>query len=137
MSEPWSETWYRAAAADEPLTQGDLVFGCPALSWKLSAIKADDGSIAKKLSVGEHLLAVEMDPVVMTQASDLEHGKVGSVVRCHHYGLEEFKTVWEADQEGRGQNPTAKAWHRYLDNVREGTIWNLSLLNTEEVEGFQ
>jgi hypothetical protein len=52
-----------------------------------------------------------------------------SVVLCPHYGLEEFKGAWEEDQRSKGQNPTAKAGRRYCDEICEGTIWNLNLLN--------
>jgi hypothetical protein len=68
----------------------------------------------------------------MTQACDLEHSKVTSVVLCPHYGLGEFKSAWEEDQRRKGQTPTAKAWRRYCDDICEGTIWNLSLLNAHD-----
>jgi hypothetical protein len=71
-----SEAWYRAAGAEEPLTQGDLIFECPALSWRLSALQPPAGSVAEDLSLGEHLIAEARDLVVMTQACDLEHAKV-------------------------------------------------------------
>ena len=79
-----SEAWYRAAGAGEPLTQGDLIFECPALSWKLSALRPLLGSVAVELSLGEHMIAESRDLVVMTQACDLEHAKVTSVVLCPH-----------------------------------------------------
>jgi hypothetical protein len=90
-----SEAWYRVAGAEEPLTQGDIIFECPALSWRLSALQSPAGSVAADLSLGEHLIAEARDLVVMTQACDLEHAKVTSVVLCPHYGLEEFKHAWE------------------------------------------
>jgi hypothetical protein len=33
------------------------------------------------------------------------------------------------DQESKGQKLTTKNWNRQLDNIREGRIWNLNLLN--------
>lgn len=126
-----SEAWYRAAGAEEPLTQGDIIFECLAVSWRLSALQPPAGSVAEDLSLGEHLIAEARDLVVMTQACDLEHAKVTSVVLCPHYGLEEFKDAWEEDQRSKGQNPTAKAWRRYCDDICEGTIWNLNLLNAQ------
>jgi hypothetical protein len=132
-----SEAWYRAAGAEEALTQGDLIFECPALSWRLSALQPPAGSVTEDLSLGEHLLAEARDLVVMTQACDLEHTKVTSVVLCPHYGLNEFKDAWEEDQRGKGQNPTAKAWRRYCDEICEGTIWNLNLLNAQDDRDVQ
>ena len=126
-----SEAWYRTAGAQEALTQGDLIYGCPVLSWTTSALKSTSGSVAAVLSLGEHVIAEARDLVVMTQACDLEHAKVMSVVLCPHYGLDEFKGAWEEDQRSKGQNPTAKAWRRYCDEICEGTIWNLNLLNAQ------
>jgi hypothetical protein len=124
-----SESWYRSAGPGELLTQGDIIFECPAISWRLSAPLRPAGSVAEDLSLGEHLIVEARDLVVMTQACDLEHAKVTNVVLCPHYGYEEFKDAWEEDQRSRGQNPTAKAWRRYCDDICEGTIWNLNLLN--------
>jgi hypothetical protein len=132
-----SEAWYRAAGVQEPLTQGDLIFECPALSWRPSALQPSTGSVAAELSLGEHVIAEARDLVVMTQACDLEHAKVTSVVLCPHYGLEEFQAAWEEDQRNKGQNPTAKAWRRYCDEICEGTIWNLNLLNAQGDGGVE
>jgi len=85
-----SEAWFRAAGTEEPLTQGDLVLECPALSWRVSALQPPAGSVAGEVSLGDHLIAEARDLVEMTQACDLEHAKVMSVVLCPHYGLEEF-----------------------------------------------
>ena len=132
-----SEPWYRAAGAREPLTQGDLIFDCPALSWRPSAIQPPTGSVAAVLSLGEHVMAEAADLVVMTQACDLEHAKVENVVLCPHYGLDEFQSAWEEDHRRKGQNPTAKAWRRYCDEICEGTIWNLNLLNAQGDGGVE
>jgi hypothetical protein len=126
-----SEAWYRAAGAREALTQGDLIFECPVLSWTTPPLQSPSGSMAEVVSLGEHVIAEARDLVVMTQACDLEHAKVTSVVLCPHYGLDEFKDAWEEDQRSKGQNPTAKAWRRYCDEICEGTIWNLNLLNAQ------
>jgi hypothetical protein len=132
-----SEAWYRAADAEEALTQGDIIFECPALSWRLSALQAPADSVAAELSLGEHVIAEARDLVVMTQACDLEHAKVTNVVLCPHYGLNEFKDAWEEDQRSKGQNPTAKAWRRYCDEICDGTIWNLNLLNAQSDGGVE
>jgi hypothetical protein len=132
-----SDVWYRAAGPEESLTQGDLVFDCPALTWRSSALQSLGGSIAEDLLLGEHLIAEARDLVVMTQACDLEHTKVANVVLCPHYGLGEFQAAWEEDQRGKGQNPTAKAWRRYCDDICEGTIWNLNLLNAQSGDGVE
>ncbi len=81
--------------------------------------------------------AVTADVVVMTQACDLEHGKVRNVVLSPHMALSDFKRLWEEDQRRRGQNPNTKSWQRPCENIREGYLWNLSLLNAEDVDGMK
>ena len=44
--------------------------------------------------------------------------------------------IWEIAQQSRAQSPTAKAWRRLCDDLCEGAIWNLSLLNGEVVGGL-
>ncbi len=75
--------------------------------------------------------------VVMTQACDLEHGKVRKVVPSPHTALSDFKRNWEEDQRRRGQNPTDKSWQRLCENIREGYVWNLSIRNAEDVDGMK
>ena len=85
------------------------------------------------LPVGELLDAQRVNVIVMTQACDLEHAKVRNVVLCPLYNLSAYKAAWETAQKGQGHNPTAKAWKRYCDDICEGAIWNLSLLNADDV----
>ena len=33
----------------------------------------------------------------------------------------------------KGQNPTARAWRRHCDDICDGFVWNLSILNESEV----
>lgn len=80
-------------------------------------------------------MAEARDLVVMTQACDLEHVKVANVVLCPHYGLDEFRSAWEEDQRRKDQNPTARAWRRYCDEICEGMVWNLNLLNAQDDGG--
>lgn len=70
------------------------------------------------------------DTVVMTQACDLEHDKVVNVVLCPHYSLGEHRRIWEAAMREQGQNPSEKAWRSHCEDVREGLVWNLSILNS-------
>jgi hypothetical protein len=72
---------------------------------------------------------VAEDVIVMTQACDLEQDKVSNVILCPHIGLTEHKKVWEKEMNNLGQNPTTKAWRSYCDDICEGFIWNLSMLN--------
>jgi hypothetical protein len=127
-----SDRWYRAAPAEEPLTQGDLIVACPVIGWR-PQVQFDFSSGQEVLPVGELLEAQRVNVIVMTQACDLEYAKVRNVVLCPLYPLSTYKVAWEAALQSKGQNPTAKAWKRYCDDLCEGAIWNLSLLNAEDV----
>jgi hypothetical protein len=74
--------------------------------------------------------AIQADTVVMTQACDLEHGKVQNVVLCPHLSLTEYYEVWKAEMERTGQNPTQRAWRRLCDDICEGFVWNMAMLNS-------
>ncbi len=65
----------------------------------------------------------------MTQACDLEHGKVSNVVLCPHLPLAEYRLLWGEKIRQAGQNPTDKAWRRTCDDLAAGYVWNQALLN--------
>ena len=81
-----SDRWYRKAPAEEPLTQGDIIFSCPVVGWRRD-VRLDFSSGQEVLPVGELLDAQRVDVIVMTQACDLEHAKVRNVVLCPLYRL--------------------------------------------------
>jgi hypothetical protein len=78
--------------------------------------------------------AVEADVVIMTQACDLEQGKVTNVVLCPHLSLSEFREDWENTMRRQGQNPTQKSWSRYCKHICDGQIWNLTMLDAGSCE---
>jgi hypothetical protein len=120
-----SDPWYEVVASDTRITQGDVILDCPVAAWK-------DGFAADPNEPGALVGGIEtvaVDVVVMSQACDLEHNKISNVVLCPHRSLAEFKTAWEAGLRERQQNPTSRAWSKTLADLREGYLWNLSLLN--------
>lgn len=122
--------WYEEVAADVRLTQGDFIFNCPLLSWKDSSI---DSQI--KTEIGELKQSIEAfyaDVIVMSQACDLKQEKVRNVVLCPHLSLHEYRISWEEAMKGKNQNPTEKAWKSHCEDICDGYIWNLSILNTKE-----
>jgi hypothetical protein len=128
-----SEPWYQTAAAEERLTQGDLIFECPVVGWRDGAVKlegTEEGEILKGVAD-----AFKADVVVMTQACDLAHEKVANVILCPHLALEDYRAVWEAEMKRVGQNPNSKAWKKICDDIRDGFVWNLSILNHYDGEG--
>lgn len=66
-----SEPWYEMAGPGERLTQGDIVFNCPLVSWAPGPIQVTGaGSELEALRQGR--IAFQADVIVMTQACDLE-----------------------------------------------------------------
>jgi len=81
--------------------------------------------------------AIQADVVVMTQACDLEHEKVANIILCPHFSLSDYRQAWEAEMNNRQQNPTEKAWKRHCNDICDGFVWNLTMLNagsSEELE---
>jgi hypothetical protein len=123
--------WYQRVPADAPLDQGDLIPGCPVVSWKDEPIDYRSGGDLIGTLRGAIELA-QVDVVVMTQTCDLQQQKVRSVILCPHYSIAEYRASWEEDQRSRHQNPTDRSWRSYLERIVAGQIWNMSVLNSEE-----
>jgi len=118
--------WYEDLKPDEPLSQGDIIKACPTLTY--SAVNFTEGQSAVK-ALEAAVVAKEADCIVMTQACDLEHNHVREVILCPVYSVDSFRKLWDEDQKEKGQNPTLRYWNRKLNEIREGKIWNLNLLN--------
>lgn len=98
------------------------------MAWKASPLEFD----------GQHSLktaaqAIVADVIVMTQACDLEHGKVANVTLCPCVRLSVYRSRWEHVLQTSGQFPAAKkldkAWARTCNDIRDGHVWNLAMLN--------
>src|SRR5947209_6085308 len=113
-----SDSWYEAVDAKIPLTQGDLVFDCPLLTWNAAGLQAGGGTLSEG-TLKDLVSAFREDVVVMTQACDLEHRKVEHVVLCPHVPLSTFRLVWERWMAARKQNPSEKAWKRACRRYRQ------------------
>jgi len=126
-----NDTWYETITPDDSLTQGDIILDCPILRWdeesSLHISGRDDSEVLKNA-----ISVISVDVIVMTQACDLEHGKVSNVVLCPHFPLSSYKTEWEKICRDRGQNPSTKSWRNFCEDIKNGYVWNLSLLNSED-----
>jgi hypothetical protein len=123
-----SDAWYTTVDPKTRLTQGDLIFDCPLVGWATSGEPLVTGADETEfLKSGTE--AFRADVVVMTQACDLEHDKVNNVVVCPHLELADYRGDWEEAVRARKQNPTEKAWKSHYSDIRDGLVWNLSLLN--------
>lgn len=123
-----TDSWFSVVDADEPLLQGDLIGTCPLLAWA-SEVEFGKGGTEELEGAAN---AVQVDVVVMTQACDLEQEKVSNVILCPHFGLTEYKATWEKDMTSKGQTPSPRAWGSLCDQITEGFIWNLSMINALE-----
>ena len=124
-----SEPWYEIVSADLSITQGDLVFNCPVLEWNPDKLNSQSADEVESLKVAAD--AISADVIVMTQACDLEQEKVSNVILCPHLPLQDHYPVWEDDMKSKGQNPNNRMWKKYCNDICNGFIWNLSMLNKD------
>ncbi len=84
-----------SASLPEKEHDGDIIPECPLLKWQL-----DDAAEGESKASSERLFkaakGIKTDVVVMTQACDLEQGKVSDVVLCPCRPLSRYRPVWEA-----------------------------------------
>lgn len=126
-----NKLWYEAVEASVELTQGDIILNCPVVRW---ASKPIEPAINPEVEILKSLVeADEIDAVVMTQGCDLENRKVENVIICPHFSLSQYKEGWEQAMRDASQNPNAKAWRRVCEDIKNGYIWNLAMLNEGEI----
>ena len=122
-----NELWYEVADAGVDLTQGDIILNCPIVRWSSTDFNDETQSDIQLLK--SLVEAAEVDVVVMTQGCDLENKKVENIIPCPHFSLNQYKEDWEETMRNLHQNPTPKAWGKYCDDIKNGYLWNLSMLN--------
>ncbi len=125
-----SDSWYSHVEAEIPLTQGDLISDCPVIAWTAGPLNLSGSEEGEVLKAATN--AVRADVVVMTQACDLEYNKVDNVIMCPHISVSEYRKAWDEEMKRLKQTPTKKAWGRFCEDIRDGYIWNLSVLNAGE-----
>lgn len=126
-----NDLWYEVVNADIELTQGDIILDCPVVRWASKSI--EPGAVDSFEILKSAIEVVLADVVVITQACDLEQHKVENAILCPHVSLDKYKEEWEAAMKAMSQNPTSKAWQRTCEDIKNGYIWNLSMLNEGNV----
>jgi hypothetical protein len=128
-----SEAWYEIVDPDISLTQGDIIFDCPLLAWQGDTLRLEGAGVSKVLE--NAMSAIQADVVVMTQACDLEQEKVENVILCPHVDLDEHYITWERNRKNTGQKPTDRAWKSHCNDICNGYMWNLTMLNDYRIDG--
>ena len=126
-----SNSWYEVVSKDSPLGQGDLLFDCPLLVWREESPDLSQGT---ELTTAPFVEWRRRNVVVMTQACDLEHGKVRDVVLSPHFALSDYRQIWSNWMVSRNQNASEKAWKRMCEDISDGYVWNLTFLD-QHVDG--
>jgi len=139
-----NDGWYESVSPATRLTQGDLVFGCPISTWAAEAASSGTSDVASEVPevtpqadlLKKRQEIIAEDVIVMSQACDLEHGKVSDVVVCPHYALSYFREqVWKPDQERKGHKLNTDHWQKYFKGMASGHLWNLCVVNSSEIDG--
>ena len=104
-----SNPWYAVVGPEVRLTQGDIILECPLLKWQLDDAAEGEKSSDERLSKAAK--GIKADVVVMTQACDLEQGKVSDVVLCPCRPLSKYKPVWEEAERENKTQPTRLGLH--------------------------
>lgn len=114
--------------------QGDLIDACPVLVFDRTPEAENTEDFARVVDALDDAHGVQaVRVIVMTQACDLVEDKIRNVILCPIYLLEEYRGAWEERERERGQNPTEKSFKRNLEQVRDGRVWNLTMLDKREV----
>ena len=120
--------WYRIADAVERIAQGEMIFDCPVVKWKVeeTEMREEERAVEKLI---ENIEGELSDVIIMTQDCDLENDKVLNITLCPHYDIATYKEVWEQSMRDERNNPTPKAWKSQCEDIKDGFVWNLSMLN--------
>ncbi|GAX36287.1 hypothetical protein NIES3585_23130 [Nodularia sp. NIES-3585] len=129
-----NDLWYEAVNASTKLTQGDIILDCPVVRWASTPVELKAGHEVETLR--SSIEVISADVIVITQACDLEQDKVANVILCPHISLDKYKEEWEAARRYQGHNPTQKAWQKTCEDIKNGYLWNLSMLNGGNIENL-
>jgi hypothetical protein len=90
--------WYQEVSLAEPIDQGDLILGCPVISWRPDGDDLPD-IINQTLNSEDTARFVQsriLDVVVLTQTCDLAQAKAPRVVLCRFYRLADYKRMFKS-----------------------------------------
>lgn len=120
--------WYREVTSADPITQGDILEDLPVLTFRDEVTEAADLE-AMVRGLQDASGVQPMRAIVMTQACDIEQGKVPYIHLCPAFTLAEFKDNWKRTVLAQRQNPTENAWKSVHEDIRTGRVWHHTMLN--------
>lgn len=127
--------WYDEVAPEEFLLQGDLIESCPVLVFDQIPNLGDNLSLEQLLLSLEESAGVQpVRAIVMTQACDLAEGHVRGVILCPLYHIDDYRGLWVDLETRRGQGITPRKWERHINDIKDGKIWNLAMLDRRQGE---
>jgi len=129
-----SDGWYEKAEPEIELTQGDIILECPITGWKDSFVELKE---KKEDALRASMDIFQDDVIVMTQACDLENNKVRNVALCPHKSLSEYRNAWKETLMSLNQSPTDRAWKKHCRDICDGCHFNLTMLDSGEIEGIK
>src|ERR1700735_530262 len=125
--------WYQVVKG-EGVTQGDILYDCPLLipdpdEVLLKAIEGGDEQLSANIPIQKANL------IVMTQACDLEHEKVNSVVLCPVWPLVDFSNDVSNLQSDKGKEQLRKGYFPpfHLLNEDEDFKFNFQVVDFREL----
>ncbi len=137
--------WYHLKENTDKLEQGDIILQCPVLTWSSS------GSIdvLTPENLKDKVRPWIADVVVMTQACDIEQGKVEDIILCPHTPLSSLKVDWESDFDRREPYPNSNSidnqrwrnkkktgWGNVCEQIKNGSRWNYSMIEDFTEDSF-
>ncbi len=124
--------WYKIVDPDVPITQGDIILDCPLVTWRGDQLPDLEGKRESEV-LKAAMVATIADVIILTQACDLQYSKVANIILCPHLSLEDYRTAWEKEMRRNEQNPTPKAWKSHCDDICDGLVWNLAMINSSQM----
>lgn len=114
--------WYQIVSGED-ITQGDILHGCPVISLLSSG---EGAKVVNSTSPKYRAEKIMVNGIILTQACDLEHGKVENVVVCPILPRSQFERKLHVEKNYKeGSNAILKE----VEHIQKGERPGLHLLN--------
>jgi hypothetical protein len=114
--------WYSTDINSEDITQGDLIFNVPIPIINTAVYKAISKNV-EGIEVEDPIEIAEADVIIVSQACDIENGKIDSIIVCPVSALTQVMTT----------GPAFKA-SKWREDLRRGKEPAFHLLNKHSIK---